>query len=72
MVRENYFPHSNRELPLSSNALWLEKCRVYIPKNGDEHLANLDEVFAVLRKYKLCLNASKCSFSVGLGNFWVT
>ena len=34
-----------------------------------EHLANLDEVFTVLRTYKLCLNTSKCSFGVGLGKF---
>lgn len=38
-------------------------------KKMSEHLTNLDEVFTVLRKHRLCLNASKCSFDVGLGKF---
>ena len=29
-----------------------------------EHLADLGEVFSVLREHRLCLNASKCSFGV--------
>ena len=38
-------------------------------KEVSEHLGDLNEVFSVLRKYKLCLNASKCSFEVGSGKF---
>lgn len=38
-------------------------------KKVSEHLANLDEVFTILRKNKLCLNATKCSFGVRLGKF---
>ena len=38
-------------------------------KKLSEHLANLDEVFTILRKNKLCLNATKCSFGVRLGTF---
>ena len=34
-----------------------------------EHVGELRSVFKVLRKHKLCLNASKCSFGVGLGKF---
>ena len=34
-----------------------------------EHVGDLGSVFEVLRKYKLRLNASKCSFGVGLGKF---
>ena len=34
-----------------------------------EHLADLGEVFSVLREHKLRLNASKCSFGVSSGNF---
>ena len=34
-----------------------------------EHLGDLGSTFGVLRKYKLCLNASKCSFGVGSGKF---
>ena len=32
-----------------------------------EHLEDLGTIFEILRKYKLRLNASKCSFGVGLG-----
>lgn len=38
-------------------------------KKMSEHLTNLDEVLTVLRKHRLWLNASKCSFNVGLGKF---
>ena len=34
-----------------------------------EHLRNLGGTFDVLRKHKLRLNASKCSFGVGSGKF---
>ena len=34
-----------------------------------EHLRDLGGIFEVLRKYKLRLNVSKCSFRVGLGKF---
>ena len=36
-------------------------------KQVSEHLNDLGGVFLVLRKHKLHLNASKCSFGVGLG-----
>jgi len=38
-------------------------------KKVSKHLTDLDEVFTVLRKHRLCLNTSKCSFGVGLGKF---
>ena len=34
-----------------------------------EHVGDLTNIFGILRKHKLCLNASKCSFEVGLGKF---
>ena len=34
-----------------------------------EHLRDLGSTFGVLRKHKLCLNASKCSFGVRSGKF---
>ena len=34
-----------------------------------EHLADLLNIFEILRRHKLRLNASKCSFGVGLGKF---
>ena len=38
-------------------------------KQVSKHLKDLKEVFSVLRKYKLRLNASKCSFDVSAGKF---
>ena len=34
-----------------------------------EHLANLSNIFEILRQHKLRLNVSKCSFGVGSGKF---
>ena len=34
-----------------------------------EHLGDLGIIFEILRKYKLRLNASKCSFDMGSGKF---
>ena len=34
-----------------------------------KHAGNLRNIFEILRKHKLHLNASKCSFGVGLGKF---
>ena len=34
-----------------------------------EHLGHLRVIFKILRNYRLCLNASKCSFGVGSGKF---
>ena len=35
-----------------------------------EHVNNLRNIFEILRRYKLRLNASKCSFGVGPGKFF--
>ena len=34
-----------------------------------EHVKDLASIFGILRKHKLRLNASKCSFGVGSGKF---
>ena len=34
-----------------------------------EHVGDLANIFAILRKHKLRLNASKCSLGVDSGNF---
>ncbi|XP_065622281.1 uncharacterized protein LOC136064453 [Quercus suber] len=34
-----------------------------------EHVKDLDNTFEILRRHKLCLNASKCSFGVGSSKF---
>ena len=34
-----------------------------------EHVSDLGNIFDILRKHKLCLDASKCSFGVGSRKF---
>ena len=34
-----------------------------------EHIDDLENIFRILRKYKLHLNAAKCSFGIGSGKF---
>ncbi|XP_057506540.1 uncharacterized protein LOC130789741 [Actinidia eriantha] len=38
-------------------------------RKESDHLRDLFEIFAILRQYKLRLNAAKCAFGVGLGKF---
>ena len=33
---QDCFCHSSRELPLQSDAIWLEECRFYLSENDDE------------------------------------
>ena len=43
--------------------------RVVKSKVESEHVNDLRNIFDILRKHKLRLNASKCSFGVGSRNF---
>ena len=38
-------------------------------KLESEHINDLGNIFEILRRHRLQLNASKCSFGVGLGKF---
>ena len=38
-------------------------------KTESKHVNDLGDIFGILRRHKLCLNASKCSFGVGSGKF---
>ena len=38
-------------------------------KKEQRHIDDLKEVFKVLRRYKLCLNADKCAFGVRVSKF---
>ena len=38
-------------------------------KLKDDHLSDLERTFDILRKYRMKLNASKCSFGVQSGKF---
>ncbi|KAL0319759.1 UNVERIFIED_CONTAM: putative enzymatic polyprotein [Sesamum radiatum] len=39
-------------------------------KTAEDHIANLEETFAVLRKYRLKLNRAKCAFGVQVAVSW--
>ena len=40
-------------------------------KEEQTHLADMEETFDILRKYKMKLNASKCAFGIGSDKFLV-
>ena len=42
---------------------------VVTSKREEGHVDDLKDVFEVLQRHKLCLNADKCSFGVGAGKF---
>ena len=41
-------------------------------KEKQGHVGDLIDIFEVLKRHKLCLNADNCVFSVGLTNSWGT
>ena len=57
------------ELQLGKNIEIYIDNMVVKSKAKSEHVNNLGNIFAILRKHKLRLNAFKCSFGVGLGKF---
>ena len=57
------------ELQLGKNIEIYVDDMVVKSKVVSEHLGDLGDIFDVLRRHKLRLNASKCSFGVGLGKF---
>ena len=57
------------ELQLGKNIeVYIDDMVVKI-KVEPEHINNLKNIFEILRRYKLRLNAAKCSFGVGSGKF---
>ena len=57
------------ELQLGKNVKVYIDDMVVKSKLVSEHLTDLTSIFKILRKHKLRLNASKCSFGVGSGKF---
>ena len=57
------------ELQLGKNVEVYIDDMVVKSKLVSEHLADLSNIFEILRRHKLRLNASKCSFGVGSGKF---
>ena len=57
------------ELQLGKNIKIYVDDMVVKSKMVTEHLGDLGDIFDVLRRHKLRLNASKCSFGLGSGKF---
>ena len=58
------------ELQLDKNIVVYIDDMVVKSKVVSEHVGDLEIIFEILRKHKLRLNATKCSFGVGSGKFW--
>ena len=63
MMTRMFEPHLGKSIEIYVDDM-VVKSRVV-----SEHLGDLGNTFGVLRKHKLHLNASKCSFGVGSGKF---
>jgi len=57
------------ELQLGKNIEVYIDDMVVKSKVVSEHVGDLGDIFRILRKHKLCFNASKCSFDVGSDKF---
>ena len=57
------------ELQLGKNIEVYIDDMVVKSKVVSEHVGDLRNIFEILRRHKLRLNASKCSFDVGSGKF---
>ena len=63
MMTRMFEPQLGKSIEINVDDM-LEKSKVV-----SKHLGDLSSTFGVLRKHKLRLNASKCSFGVGSGKF---
>ena len=57
------------ESQLEKNIEFYKEDMVVKSKVESEHVNDLENIFEILRKHKLRLNASKCTFGVGSGKF---
>ena len=57
------------ESQLEKNIEFYKEDMVVKSKVESEHVNDLENIFEILRKHKLLLNASKCTFGVGSGKF---
>ena len=57
------------ESQLEKNIEFYKEDMVVKSKVEFEHVNDLENIFEILRKHKLRLNASKCTFGVGSGKF---
>ena len=65
MMTKMFEPQLGRSIEVYINDMVVKS------KVVSEHMGDLTNIFEILRKHKLRLNASKCSFGVGSGKFLV-
>ena len=63
MMTKMFEPHLGKSIEVYIDDMVVKSKMVF------EHVGDLKNIFEILRKYKLHLNASKCSFGVGSGKF---
>ena len=63
MMTKMFEPQLGRSIEVYVNDMVVKS------KVMSEHVTNLTNIFEILRRHKLRLNTSKCSFGVGLGKF---
>ena len=63
MMTRMFEPQLGKNIKIYANDIMVKS------KVVSEHLGDLGSIFDVLKRHKLRLNASKCSFGVGLGKF---
>ena len=63
MMTRRFEPQLGRSIEVYRDDMVVKSKEMY------EHVGDLRNIFEILRKHKLRLNASKCSFGVGSGKF---
>ena len=63
MMTKMFEPQLDRSIEVYINDMVVKS------KVVSEHMGDLANIFEILRKHKLHLNASKCSFGIGSGKF---
>ena len=63
MMTKMFEPHLGKSIEVYIDDMVMKS------KMVSEHVRDLENIFEILRKHKLRLNASKCSFGVGSGKF---
>ena len=63
MITKMFKPQLGKSIEVYINDMMVKS------KMVSEHVGDLGNIFEILKKHKLCLNASKCSFGVGSNKF---
>ena len=63
MMTRMFEPHMSKNIEVYIDDMVVKS------KLVSEHVRDVGDIFEILRRHKLRLNTSKCSFRVGSGNF---